>query len=248
MEFPAWWAGEDQVTIHTYEGLSEPFKLPTGLDSFDKWLQGGLPSGRLIEIYGESGTGKTNFAISLICKAASLYTQSWYISTFKPISRSRLEQVGVDPALLTIRHCSSLAEVDQTLFADLFQALLKGDPVRLVVIDPVSGLINEAFSEEHASDTLTGPSRSQYMTRQAVIMRHLSQKYGFICLFLNTLVSDTQGGVRPSLGFTWSNLINDRFRLLKDPSGRFIQPVLGPNTPSDSLFPFLITNTGLQAG
>ena len=247
MEFPAWWTGEDQVTIDSYTDLKDPFKLPSGLESLDKWLQGGFASGRLIEIYGESGTGKTNLAISLICKAAAIYTHSWYVSTFKPISRSRLEQVGINPAFLTIRHCSSLPEVDQTLFTDLFQALSHGDPIRLVVLDPVSGLVNEAFSEENASDNPAGPSRSQYMTRQAVVLRHLSQKYGFVLLAVNTLVADTQGGVRPSLGLTWSNLVNDRFRLIKDSTGRYFQPVFGRNTPSDSLFPFLITNTGLQA-
>ena len=155
--------------------------------------------------------------------------------------------MGINPAFLTIRHCSSLPEVDQTLFTDLFQALSHGDPIRLVVLDPVSGLVNEAFSEENASDNPAGPSRSQYMTRQAVVLRHLSQKYGFVLLAVNTLVADTQGGVRPSLGLTWSNLVNDRFRLIKDSTGRYFQPVFGRNTPSDSLFPFLITNTGLQA-
>ena len=246
MEFPVWWSSEDQVTVSAYPDLTHPFRLPSGLPALDQTLQGGFPTGRLIELHGESGCGKTNFAISLIAQAAGKYTSSWYISTFKPISRSRLDQIGINPAFLTIRHCSSLAEVDQTLFSDLYQALIHGDPIRLVVIDPVSGLVNEAFSEDNPGDGPAGFNRSQYLTRQAVVLRHLSQKYGFVCLLLNTIAADTQGGVRPSLGLTWSNLVNDRFRIVKDHSGRRLQQVFGGNAQTETTFAFVITNDGLR--
>lgn len=145
--------------------------------------------------------------------------------------------------MLTIKHCSSLAEVDQALFVDLPQALEKGENVRLVILDPVSGLVNEAFME----DVETGVSaRALYLTRQALVLKHLSSKYQFITLLINTLATDVQtGAVRAALGLTWSNLVNERIRASRDGRGRRLTILWSNEGQHSEEIPFQITSSGI---
>ncbi|KAI9562068.1 putative RAD51D [Daphnia sinensis] len=44
--------------------------IKSGIDMVDKMLDGGIPSGRLVEVFGESGSGKTQFALQLTANTA----------------------------------------------------------------------------------------------------------------------------------------------------------------------------------
>lgn len=53
--------------------VKDVLRLPTGIFSLDEILQGGLPFGRAIEIYGEEGSGKSSTSLIVIASAQKLY-------------------------------------------------------------------------------------------------------------------------------------------------------------------------------
>lgn len=67
--------------------------LPTGLDSLDKLLRGGVRVGTITEVVGRSGVGKTQLALQLSIMAAKFNQGSVYVETEKKLSVPRLKEM-----------------------------------------------------------------------------------------------------------------------------------------------------------
>ena len=74
-------------------------KLMTGCNLMDKFLNGGFVPGKLYEIYGESGSGKTQLAIQLLLQSllptenGGLGGISLYLMTGKPLNEKRFNEM-----------------------------------------------------------------------------------------------------------------------------------------------------------
>ena len=107
-------------------------KRPTGIIQLDACLNGGLPIGRLIHIYGSSSVGKS----SLVYKILSNYDEySCLINTDKSFDRHYAEEIGVK------LHNLFIADMYSSLNVFNFLKTIICDGVfRYIIIDSIAGL------------------------------------------------------------------------------------------------------------
>lgn len=74
-------------------------RLSTGSDPLDSFLKGGLEKGLITNVFGESGSGKTNFCVQVAAEVADSGEKVVYIDTEKGFSPERFRQIAGDEAL-----------------------------------------------------------------------------------------------------------------------------------------------------
>ncbi|KAF7161610.1 hypothetical protein CNMCM5623_007145 [Aspergillus felis] len=157
--------------------------------ALDELLNGGLPTGYLTEVTGESGSGKTQFLLSLLLavqlpEPRGLGKRAIYISTEAPLATSRLSQLlEYHPYLSTLPkdraptlenilsiNAMDLESQDHILNYQLPVAITRYD-VGLVVIDSITS----NYRAEHTSHNVLGLStRSGELARLGQLMRNLA--------------------------------------------------------------------------
>lgn len=78
-----------------FEGVPANYHwlLPTGLSFLDTLLEGGLHKGMIAQLYGESGTGKTQLCMQMMLGASRYGSNSFYISSEKRLHTERFMQL-----------------------------------------------------------------------------------------------------------------------------------------------------------
>ncbi|GFF87828.1 DNA repair protein rhp57 [Aspergillus udagawae] len=155
----------------------------------DELLNGGLPTGYLTEVTGESGSGKTQFLLSLLLavqlpEPRGLGKRAIYISTEAPLATSRLSQLlEYHPYLSTLPkdraptlenihsiNAMDLETQDHILNYQLPVAITRYD-VGLVVVDSITS----NYRAEHTSHNVLGLStRSGELARLGQMLRNLA--------------------------------------------------------------------------
>ncbi len=117
--------------------------IPTGIISLDKALGvGGLPRGRVIEIFGPEASGKTTLTLSIIAQGQSEAGVAAFIDAEHAFDPSYAKLIGVKLEDLLI---SQPDTGEQAL--EIVEALVRSNAVDLVVIDSVAALVPKAEIE-----------------------------------------------------------------------------------------------------
>ena len=141
--------------------------IPTGSIGLDLALGiGGLPRGRIIEIYGPESSGKTTVALHSVAEAQKLGGTAAFIDAEHALDPVYAKALGVDIDSLLV---SQPDTGEQGL--DIAEALVRSGAVDIVVIDSVAALTPRAEIEGEMGDSFVGlharmmslpvPSRSQ---------------------------------------------------------------------------------------
>lgn len=77
-------------------------RVSTGSEPIDSFLKGGLETGIITNVFGESGSGKTNFCVQVAAHLASEGEKVVYIDTEKGFSAERFKQIASEKALENI--------------------------------------------------------------------------------------------------------------------------------------------------
>lgn len=87
--------------------------LPTGLEVLDYWILGcgGLPGGRIIEVYGDEGAGKTSLSLAFLAAAQRAGGLAIMIETERTLEPKRMDVFGVNRDEAIIFEPDTLAEV-----------------------------------------------------------------------------------------------------------------------------------------
>ena len=88
--------GDDFVTAKDYDTADVDDFVPTGMPSIDAALTGGIPMGRITEIYSAENVGKTTFVIQVNRMANELGIPVVWFDVETTNGRERLEKMGVD--------------------------------------------------------------------------------------------------------------------------------------------------------
>jgi recombination protein RecA len=165
----------------------EPTKLaieaiPTGALTLDIALGiGGLPRGRIVEIYGNEGSGKTTLALSVLAQAQKLGGMVAFIDVEHAFPRELAEAMGLDLDELLV---SQPDTGEQAL--EITDTLLRSGAIDVVVIDSVAALVPSAELEGDMGDAHVG--------LQARLMSQALRKIGgsvantrAICIFINQI-------------------------------------------------------------
>lgn len=167
--------------------------------------------------------------------------RSLYMSTQKPINLPRAERViGKIPDPKNFMYLQDQVDF---IYHDIRQHAETGD-LKLVIIDPITGLLSDAFLEPTRTTLI---NRADFLARQATVLKHLSYKYDFVLICINTVVADFKSdSVHPALGQAWSNCLNERYIITKHQHFREIRAAFSPNIPSDKSYAFQITDYGIE--
>lgn len=126
------------------EGVKLDVKsLSTGIISLDKALGvGGLPRGRIVEIYGPESSGKTTLTLSIIAQTQILEGVAAFIDAEHAFDPSYAKKIGVQLEDLLV---SQPDTGEQAL--DIVETLVRSNAVDLVVVDSVAALVPRAEIE-----------------------------------------------------------------------------------------------------
>ncbi len=126
--------------------------LSTGSLALDIALGvGGVPRGRVIEIFGPEGSGKTTLALHLVAEAQRAGGTAAFIDAEHALDVQYARQLGVDVGALLISQPDS---GEQAL--EIVETLVRSTAVELVVIDSVAALVPRAELEGEMGDALPG--------------------------------------------------------------------------------------------
>src|SRR6266540_3172610 len=156
--------------------------IPTGAIALDIALGvGGVPRGRVVEIYGPESSGKTTLAQHIIAQAQKLGGVAAFIDAehaFDPIYAARC---GVDTNNLLV---SQPDFGEQAL--EICETLVRSNAVDLVVIDSVAALVPRAEIEGDMGDSLPG-LQARLMSQALRKLSGAISKSNTVVLFLNQL-------------------------------------------------------------
>jgi recombination protein RecA len=137
--------GDDAVQLR-------PEVIPSGLLSLDIALGlGGLPRGRLIEVYGTEGSGKTTVALHIAAEAQKLGGTVAFIDAEHALDPSYARNIGVNTDDLLV---SQPDTGEQAL--EICEMLVRSGAVDLVIIDSVAALVPRAEIEGEMGDVHVG--------------------------------------------------------------------------------------------
>ena len=126
--------------------------LSTGSLSLDLALGiGGVPRGRIVEIYGPEASGKTTLALHIVASAQKNGGDAAYIDVEHALEPAYARALGVDIDSLLI---SQPDTGEQAL--DIAESLVRSGAIDVLVVDSVAALIPRAELEGEVGDTVVG--------------------------------------------------------------------------------------------
>lgn len=150
--------------------------IPTGSLGLDMALGiGGLPKGRIVEIYGPESSGKTTLALSVIAQAQKKGGTCAFIDAEHALDPSYAKKIGVDIENLLI---SQPDAGEQAL--EITDTLVRSGAIDVLVVDSVAALVPKAELEGEMGDS--------HMGLQARLMSQALRKLTSTIARSNTLV------------------------------------------------------------
>lgn len=138
--------------------------IPTGALSLDLALGvGGLPRGRIIEVFGPEASGKTTLTLHIIAQAQKLGGVAAFIDAEHALDPFYAKKIGVDIDNLLISQPDSGEEA-----LEIAEKLVRSGAVDIIVIDSVAALVPKAEIEGEMGD--------QHMGLQARLMSQALRK------------------------------------------------------------------------
>ena len=156
--------------------------LSTGSLSLDLALGiGGIPKGRIVEIYGPEASGKTTLALHAVASAQKAGGDAAYIDVEHALEPAYARALGVDIDSLLI---SQPDTGEQAL--DIAESLVRSGAVDVVVIDSVAALIPRVELEGEVGDTVVG-ALARLMSQAMRRLAGAISKNNCTVIFINQL-------------------------------------------------------------
>ncbi len=156
--------------------------IPTGSLSLDIALGiGGLPKGRVIEIYGPESSGKTTLTLHAIAEVQKAGGIAAFIDAEHAFDRTYAEKLGVDTENLLI---SQPDNGEQAL--EITENLIRSGAIDIIVIDSVAALTPKSEIEGEMGDSKMG-LHARLMSQALRKLTGTISKTGCCCIFINQL-------------------------------------------------------------
>jgi len=156
--------------------------IPTGSIALDLALGvGGLPRGRITEVYGPEASGKTTLALSVIAEAQKKGGQAAFIDAEHAVDPQRAEVIGVDLDNLLM---SQPDTGEQAL--EITETLIRSGAVDVVVVDSVAALVPRAEIEGEMGDAVMG-MQARLMSQALRKLTGAISKSKTVLIFTNQL-------------------------------------------------------------
>jgi recombination protein RecA len=174
--------GKGSVMMMNEKGMNTQEVISTGSIGLDTALGiGGLPKGRVVEIYGPESSGKTTIATHVIAEAQKKGGICAIIDAEHAFDSNYAQKLGVDVDNLLI---SQPDYGEQAL--EIADRLILSGAVDVVVIDSVAALVPKAELEGEMGDSKMG-LHARLMSQALRKLTATISKTGTICIFINQL-------------------------------------------------------------
>lgn len=142
---------------------------------------GGLPKGRIVEIYGPESSGKTTLAMHCIAEAQKKGGLAAIIDAEHAFDKLYAEKLGIDTENLLI---SQPDNGEQAL--EIAEHLIRSGAIDIIVIDSVAALVPRAELEGEMGDSKMG-LQARLMSQALRKLTGAINKSGCSCIFINQL-------------------------------------------------------------
>ncbi|MBY0424022.1 MAG: recombinase RecA, partial [Cytophagales bacterium] len=142
---------------------------------------GGIPSGRIVEIYGPESSGKTTLSMHCIAEAQKAGGMAAFIDAEHAFDKSYAEKLGIDTENLLI---SQPDNGEQAL--EIAEHLIRSGAIDIIVIDSVAALVPKAELEGEMGDSKMG-LQARLMSQALRKLAGTINKTGCCCIFINQL-------------------------------------------------------------
>jgi recombination protein RecA len=174
--------GETAIMRLGDENLVDVDVIPTGNLLIDRALGvGGLPRGRIVEIYGPEASGKTTLTLTAIAQAQKRGGLAAFIDVEHALDPRYARKLGVNLDELLISQPSSGEEALQ-----ICEALIRSNAIDVVVLDSVAALVTRQELEGEIGDTTVG-AQARLMSAAMRKLTALISKARTVCIFTNQI-------------------------------------------------------------
>lgn len=142
---------------------------------------GGVPRGRVVEIYGPESAGKTTIAMHCIAEAQKAGGLAAFIDAEHAFDRTYAQKLGIDTANLLI---SQPDNGEQAL--EITEHLISSGAIDIIVIDSVAALVPKAEIEGEMGESKMG-LQARLMSQALRKLTGTINKTGCCCIFINQL-------------------------------------------------------------
>ncbi|MDX9702544.1 MAG: recombinase RecA [Candidatus Auribacterota bacterium] len=166
--------------------------ISTGAYTLDDALGiGGVPRGRITEIYGPESSGKTTLALHIVANAQRAGGMAAYIDAEHAVDPAYAKKIGVDIDNLLISQpdCGEDA-------LNIVELLIKSNAIDVIVIDSVAALVPRAEIEGNVGDSFMG-LQARLMSQALRKITSVVNKSKTCCIFINQ--------VRDKIGIVYGN-------------------------------------------
>jgi recombination protein RecA len=200
--------------------------LSTGSLAIDLALGvGGLPTGRIVEIYGPESSGKTTFCLSVLAEAQRRGGLAAFVDVEHALDPRYARVVGVKLDDLLVSQPDSGEDA-----LNIAETLIRSNAVDVIVIDSVAALVSRQELDGQMGDATVG-SQARLMSQAMRRLTAVVSKSKCICIFTNQIREkigvmfgnpETTPGGRALKFFASVRLDIRRIGQIKDPSGKVV--------------------------
>lgn len=163
-------------------GVIEVESIPTGCLDLDIALGiGGLPRGRIIEIYGPESSGKTTLTLHVVAEAQKLGGMAAFIDAEHALDPQYAKKLGVDIDNLYV---SQPDTGEQAL--EICEALVRSGAIDIIVVDSVAALVPKAEIDGEMGDSFVGV-HARLMSQALRKLAGIVSKTNCMVIFINQL-------------------------------------------------------------
>ena len=156
--------------------------IPTGSLALDAALGiGGVPKGRIIEIYGPESSGKTTLALHIVAQAQKRGGEVAFVDAEHALDPDYAARIGVDIDSMLV---SQPDTGEQAL--EITEALVRSGAIGVVVVDSVAALVPRAEIEGEMGDSYVG-LQARLMSQALRKLTGAINKTNCIVIFINQL-------------------------------------------------------------
>ncbi len=156
--------------------------IPTGAMSLDMALGiGGVPRGRIVEIFGPESSGKTTVALHIVAEAQKRGGEAAFVDAEHALDPTYAAAIGVDIDNLIV---SQPDTGEQAL--EITEALVRSGALDVIVVDSVAALVPKAEIEGEMGDAHMG-LQARLMSQALRKLTGVVNKSNTVCIFINQL-------------------------------------------------------------
>jgi len=172
--------------------IKKPERIPSGCKPLDEMLGGGVETGIVTQLYGGSGTGKTNICIQLAVECVKSGKKVIFIDT-EGFSADRFKQIAGDEAK---KIAGEIIIYEPASFEQQYSAItdiekLMNEKIGLIVLDSAALFYRLGLQDDSNEENV---AIRRELVNQIGILHGIARKYGVAIVITNQVYKDVATG------------------------------------------------------